>query len=287
MKKTLSLTFASAFFILMVILYLQVKPYRPVATVQADSASFQFSVVDKNNINVTAPSYVVFDIETGEVLLEHNADAVRPIASLTKLITATTIDSQYALDATTTISWADIATEGEAGSLSYGQVYSFRDLLFPLLLQSSNDAAATLERATAGSLVPAMNKFVRQAGVDNTILFDASGLDKRNVSTAKDLATIVRYIQNNNRHILDITELSKYIGPYTGWINNNPVHTLPGYRGGKHGYTLAANRTLIALMDQPFSSSTRTLGYVLLGSADLQSDMKTLKDFISNSVTYN
>ncbi|PJC56230.1 hypothetical protein CO026_01440 [Candidatus Kaiserbacteria bacterium CG_4_9_14_0_2_um_filter_41_32] len=288
MRHLPSLLFVYLLFILTAFFYPQTQPYFPTSAAEAGQATYQIKSAegDLASPNISASSYLVFDLETAQVLLEHNPDHVLPIASVTKLFTATALVQKYSLDATTTITWSDLATEGEAGKLRFGQTYSYRELLFPLLLESSNDASSALVRATNYSLVSLMNEFVKNNGANKTTFFDASGLDERNVSTAIELASLVRVVNIQERYIFNITELPQYIGPYTGWLNNNPVHTFSGYRGGKHGYTVAANRTLVALLDQQFTTEKRTLGYILLGSENLQSDVTNLRSFITNSVDY-
>jgi D-alanyl-D-alanine carboxypeptidase len=78
--------------------------------------------------------------------------------------------------------------------------------------------------------------------------------------------------------------LSKRAGPYVSWSNNSPVLN-ESYRGGKHGFTEAANRTLVALFNESFVTGQRTLGYVILGSDNLSQDIEKLRTFVSESVT--
>lgn len=79
--------------------------------------------------------------------------------------------------------------------------------------------------------------------------------------------------------------MPQYIGSYTGWLNNNPIATESGYRGGKHGYTIAANRTLVAVFDETINGHPYTLGYIILGSDDLKADFLTLRDFVNSSAS--
>ena len=225
--------------------------------------------------------YRVFDINTGKVLVSSGEDTVVPIASVTKLFAAATVLAGDDLQATTSITWSDLAGEGEAGKLLYGQIYSYRDVLFPLLIESSNDAAMVLERVTKGTLIEAMNSWARASGATHTKFVDASGINDENVSTATDLQLLLGTVFITQPHIFDITTLHQYIGTYTGWLNNNPVAGEPGYRGGKHGYTTAANRTLVAVFEDTIGGHSYTLGYIILGSNDIKADFLTLRDFIN------
>lgn len=235
---------------------------------------------------IEAASYLVFDVESGERLIEQNADAQLPIASITKLFTAAAIDGAPLQAATTSITWSDVSAEGRAGKLAYGEAYAARDLLFPLLLESSNDAAAVLERLTGGSIISTLNEAARAAGAANTAFADASGLSDQNLSTAADLALLGSNLYRAHPSVIDITRLDTYIGEHTGWANNNPVAREAGFSGGKHGYTYAANRTVLAFFREPVSAEERTLGYVVLGSDNLARDVAALRSFVAEHVRY-
>ena len=229
-------------------------------------------------------AYVVFDVESGEVLLENKSDTVLPIASVTKLFTAAAlIDND--LNASTTISYQDTWAEEDFGKLHPGEEYVLRELLFPLLLESSNDAAAHFERVTEGEVIKEMNALAESVGLSGTSLVDASGLSAKNVSTASDLARFLSYLHQNQSHVLDITTLRQYVGPYTGWVNNSPVIG-KDYAGGKHGYTEAALRTGAVLFKEELSDTSRTIGYVVLGSQNLATDIELLRDFVHTRVRF-
>lgn len=220
--------------------------------------------------SVSARSYVVFDVTTGEILLEKNADQELPIASVTKLFTAAAA-LELPLEAEVIVSAADVATEGRAGKLAAGDEYTVHELLFPLLLESSNDAAAALAHMTG------------QVAVGSHPLADTSGLSDANIASAEELAGAVRELYLTKPHLFDITKLSQKVGEYTGWVNNSPVYDLPGYRGGKHGYTTAAGRTLAAVFAED-ALEGRQIGYIILGSADVRHDTEVLRQSVEEFV---
>lgn len=220
---------------------------------------------------ISATAYGVFDIETGELLLSQNANTALPIASITKLFTADAILSAGVLNEPVTITAADVATLGRAGKLQAGEEYTVHELLFPLLLESSNDAATALSRV------------VDSIQVAGRPLADGSGLSAHNKASVTELAHEVRRLYREKQHLFDITAMTQRIGPYTGWVNNSPVRDLPDYRGGKHGYTEAAGRTLAAVFAEP-SLAGRELGYVVLGSEDVRQDVILLRAAVADSV---
>jgi len=245
----------------------------PEDTVSAEqpAAAARALLVELSSLpEVSAKAYEVFDVQTGEILLAYNAEESLPIASVTKLFTAAKVlDSAVAEPLI--ITNQDIATEGRSGKLEAGQEYSGHELLFPLLIESSNDAATALAR-TFGE-IPLAGHF----------LDDASGLSDKNIATVSQLSGEVRSLYARLPHLFDVTTLQQYIGEHTGWINNSPVFDLPGYKGGKHGFTYAANQTLVAIFAEE-SLEDRELGYVLLGSDDVRTDTQTLRAAVKDSV---
>jgi D-alanyl-D-alanine carboxypeptidase len=236
--------------------------------------------------SVSAQSWLVFDMETLESLYAHDAQAQLPIASLTKLATANAVYHQKNLWSTTSITWSDINTEGEAGKLKYGEVYSRHTLLFPLLLESSNDAAVALSRSDT-QLLNKMNQYAKDKSLTTTSFADSSGLSSQNKSSAIDLAVMTQDIFKNSRHLIDITSLESYLSPTTGWLNNNPMIKEDGYIGGKNGYTPEAGKTLIAIFAEELpSGNQRTIGYILLNSKNTKYDMDLLRNHVREHVRY-
>lgn len=220
-------------------------------------------------VHTSAKAYSVIDIKTGNVILSHNADQALPIASVTKLFTAAALES--ASNETVVITADDVANEGRSGKLEVGQTYNAHELMFPLLLESSNDAAAALER-TIGEVTLA-----------GQTLTDASGLSSANAAPASVVASEMRRVFLDHPHVFDVTKLKQYVGKYTGWVNNSPVRDLPGYQGGKHGYTVAAGKTLAAVFSEEVLGE-RPFGYVILGSEDIVADTLALREAVQRSV---
>jgi len=189
------------------------------------------------------------------------------------------------LDATTTIVWSDVNTEGDAGKLHPYEEYTYRELMYPLLLESSNDAAAVLLRVSP-DLLTRMGAYTQSLGLLVTTFNDTSGLSDKNVSTATELSILFRELYKNSPHIFDITRLKQFVGTHTGWLNNNPLIAQEGYRGGKHGFTNEANRTVVAFFDETIATGqVRTIGYVLLQSDDLKADIALLREVVHKNVS--
>ncbi|HYE38779.1 MAG TPA: serine hydrolase [Ramlibacter sp.] len=137
----------------------------------------------------------VIDAESNEVLLSKNDDDVRPIASLTKLMTALVIsDAQLPMDETIVIDDADVdRLKFSSSRLRVGTELTRRQALHLALMSSENRAAHALARTYPGGVtafVSAMNIKARQLGMDHTQYVDPTGLSSDNQSSARDLAIL-------------------------------------------------------------------------------------------------
>ncbi|MBO4120847.1 D-alanyl-D-alanine endopeptidase [Cupriavidus gilardii] len=145
---------------------------------------------------------LVMDQNTNEVLFQKNAAAVLPIASITKLMTALVVmDARLPMDEVLTITEEDRDTEKHSSSrLRFGTQLTRQELLLLALMSSENRAASALGRHYPGGLpafVQAMNRKARELGMNDTHFVDSSGLSSSNVSSAVDLARLVKAAYRN------------------------------------------------------------------------------------------
>ena len=148
-------------------------------------------------IALRSSSALVQDAETGEVVIGKNADAVVPIASITKLMTAMVIlDSGLDLEEAVVLNREDaVGMKGSRSRLRTGLSLTRGDLLLLALMASENRAAAALGRSYPGGLeafVDAMNAKAAELDMNDTRFVEPTGLSPANVSTASDLARLVR-----------------------------------------------------------------------------------------------
>lgn len=150
--------------------------------------------------NLRSASALVINAD-GDVIYGKDIDTVRPIASLTKLMTAMVIlDSELDLDEKITITKADRDLIQLTGSrLEYGATLPRREMILLAVMSSENRAAAALGRTWPQGLsgfVAAMNKKADQLGMTNTRFADPAGLHTENQSTARDLIKMVSSAQD-------------------------------------------------------------------------------------------
>lgn len=174
--------------------------------------------VNPAKLGLKSTSVVVYDPNNGEVLLERQADKVRPIASLTKLMTAMVIlDAKLPMDEVITITKDDIDRLRHSRSkLPVGTQLTRHDMLLLTLAASENRAASALARTYPGgtsAFVREMNDKARTLGLKQTHYVDSSGLSEKNVSTASELVKLtiaaneykqIREMSTNGKdHVVD------------------------------------------------------------------------------------
>jgi D-alanyl-D-alanine endopeptidase (penicillin-binding protein 7) len=148
-------------------------------------------------LDLNSSAVLVLDQDSGRTLYEKNANAVLPIASITKLMTAMVVlESGDSLHEIIEITEADVDTEKHSSSrVRVGATLTRGELLQLALMSSENRAAHALARRSRMGLtafVAAMNAKARALGMNDTQYSDPTGLSSRNVSTARDLSRLVR-----------------------------------------------------------------------------------------------
>lgn len=140
---------------------------------------------------------LVMNAQTGELIYAKNSNAVQPIASITKVMTAmVTLDGKQSLDEMITITDDDVDKVKRSGSrLAVGVTLPRREMLLLALMSSENRAASALARTYPGgtrAFVAKMNQKARSVGMRNAVFYDSTGLNSGNSATATDLARMVQ-----------------------------------------------------------------------------------------------
>lgn len=196
----------------------------------ANNISFAFPLI-------TASSWLVTDAD-GKILDSENIHQVRPIASITKILTSMVVlDADQDLD-------------------EYIKPYTRRELIQLTMINSSNQAAQTLcERYPGGtkSCIDAMNRKAESIGLTKTKLVDPTGLSADNVSTAYEL---IRLVQESSKYPLIVessqtSELRIRIRKkYLVLPNTNPIiGKRHSFVVSKTGYIRASGGCLVMMLD--------------------------------------
>ena len=150
-------------------------------------------------VELTSPSAMLVEAETGTVIFEKNADEKRQVASVTKLMTLLLCMEELEAGAIHPEDPVTISSEaaGQIGSqalLDAGAVYPLETLLHATIIASANDAACALAEHIAGTeaaFAERMNQRAAELGMENTFYVNSTGLpDDRQYTTARDVAIL-------------------------------------------------------------------------------------------------
>ena len=217
---------------------------------------------------------LVLDAESGETLYEKNSDTVLPIASITKLMTALVVlERQLDLEQRVVIGREDFAATRHSrirARLRPGSALTRDELLLLALMASDNLAAAALARTYPGgteAFVAAMNAEAGRLGLNDTRFADPTGLSSDNVSSAQDLARLVKAAHGYPLIREYSTRPSAQVrarGGTVGFSNTNSLVRSGSWdiELSKTGYISAAGRCLVMHM----RVASRDLVVILLDS---------------------
>ncbi|EKD56661.1 MAG: hypothetical protein ACD_58C00123G0007 [uncultured bacterium] len=215
--------------------------------------------------NIWAKNYILLDAITYYPLAEKNSHDSVPIASTTKIMTATIVIENYKLKDIVTISPNAAAQIGSDVMLRSGERLTVESLLYALLVQSGNDAAMALaENYPVGGLdgfVNTMNAKAKYLGMDDTKYLDPAGLDDAGRSSAFDLAIITSYMIKNPifSKIVKTSEItiSSIDGKFSHKLDNSnrlikgdELLYYPNAIGVKTGFTPEAGHCLVSAAEK-------------------------------------
>ena len=226
---------------------------------------------------LSASGMLLVDLESGQELLERNADVRRPMASLTKIMTALIILENHGLTEVVTVPAIAEQIRGSTLGLKPGDHLTVEALLKGLLIPSANDAAYTLAAFHGHGLatfVAQMNDRAKALGLTNTHFANPAGLDNdQQFSSPRDLAWLTKAALRHDafRSIVGTRSAHIYSGEGKDFAlrnTNEMLHYNEDVFGVKTGTTDAAGECLIIL----FTEHSRLYLLVLLGSKDRYTD---------------
>lgn len=243
---------------------------------------------DGTGPKVSAEAYLVGDLNTGEVILAKNQDIKLPIASVSKLMTALLTEEIAKPEDIVKVSKRATSTLGQNGELRAGEKIKATDLIYPLLLESSNDAAEALaEHFGRDKFIGKMNELAKNIEMPDTSYEDPSGLSANNRSTAADLFKLSGFIRQQAGELFDISTKRSKAAPGHTWSNISKFLNKEGYAGGKSGYTARAMETGVAIFNLPLSESgTRPIAITLLRSRDRERDVASILKYLEKYIYY-
>ena len=251
------------------------------------------------NLEIEARAAISVEVDSKDkerILFEKNSQKPLAVASLTKLMTALIIfdlDETYSFSQIITITKEAVEQEGSSkyGDLEVGENLSVEALLYTMLIESSNDAAFALSQLIGQKgFVDLMNLYAKNLGLEKTYFVNPNGLEPdepkepKNISTARDLIKLSKFILKNYPQIFEITANQSYevLKPDDSLHHFIPENTnkllgeIPEIIGGKTGWGIEAGGCLLLVLDNP--NSNKYYINIVLGAKDRFAEMRKLID---------
>jgi D-alanyl-D-alanine carboxypeptidase len=252
---------------------------------QGDTREYRLSVP-----GVGANVYLAADIKNNFVFAESRSNDVVPVASLTKLMTAMVAVEYVNIEREITIP-AEALVQTSIPRLKAGETRSLYNLLHPLLLESSNEAAEAIARHMGRErFIGLMNRKAQAIGMTHTVFTDPSGSEAGNIATAQDLFSFAKYLYNNRSFILRLTANTSHsrtatYGPlaWNDLQNLNVFSDYPEFVGGKVGLSTAAGQTILSVFEANMGGETRPIVIIVLGSENNAGDATALYHWVQTN----
>ncbi len=218
-----------------------------------------------------AAAAIVYNPETGETLFSENAEQLRPMASITKVMTAAVfLEDNPDMEREVVVQRADVR-RASTTYIRAGYKLRVGDLLNLLLIASDNAAARVLARVSsfgAQGFIDRMNTKALELGLTSTSYADPSGLLAANVSSALDLAKLITHVSSDERiaSIMQKPAYSFQVGKRTVQVRSTNQLVKAGdvdVQAGKTGFTSSAGYCLATLLRLPQGSP---IAVVVLGA---------------------
>ncbi len=249
-------------------------------TAQSDTTfSYQLS-----GPRVQARSFLAADVDSGIELFGSGETMVVPIASLTKLMTVVVAAEEYDLSSRIKVSQERYVTTLVPRLQGKYEANLF-SLLQLLMVESSNEAAEVIaSHMGREAFITKMNEKASALGMSDTVFTDPSGLDNTNVSTAKDLLTLTRYISQRHPFVWAVSmgEVEEFTPSeeFLNLDNFNEVEQLTNILGGKIGETEAARQTSVSIHSYTLNGEARRVAIIILGTEARNDNVKAVDRFI-------
>lgn len=262
----------------------------------------------ENNIEISAPSAILIESKTGRILYEKNSEEKRYPASTTKIMTALlTLENVEDLQSKAIVSYNavfSVPSGYSVDTLKVGEELSIEELLYALLVKSSNEAANVLAEYVAGnvdSFATMMNTRAAELGCKNTNFVNPNGIHNENhYSTAYDLSLIAKEAMKNEtfRKIVStvshtLPSTNKYEQTDRNLITTNDLINKKNKNyyeyaiGIKTGYTAYAKNCLVAGANKDgvelISVVLGTDKKEINGLSKRDTDTKTLFEYVYNN----
>ncbi len=231
----------------------------------ASPSSQSAAVAEASAITISLPpnkleaeAAALYDIKSGRLLYQKNANEQLPLASLTKLMAVEVVLSQRSADTPVQITTNDLRATGDSG-LKPGDTVTLGDLIKFSLVASSNDAITAAAASLGQDPIAAMNAAAYSLGLTKTHFFNVTGLDVTKTTSgaygsAYDVARLAATFYQDHPDYFELTtrpdvQIDQSGKELSATATMAPLRVLPGFVAAKTGYTDLAGGNLVAVFD--------------------------------------
>ncbi len=241
------------------------KPWEPVLSYIRPVFNIAPSFFDEENVvtkpiadpnQITANAYVVSNINSGEVYMEKNSSTVFPVASMSKLITAIAATDMFKRDMVVEVKQTEYELPPDHSNLIVGEKMTLEEMLYPMLLSSSNIAAESISRSKdRGEFLESMSSYAWEIGMPSAYFADPSGIDPHNAASARDIFALAQYLYKFRPDVLSITRINTFDLATTTDHGSHSIHNIhpfvmdENFLGGKTGRTPEAGETMLTILN--------------------------------------
>jgi len=240
---------------------------------------------------VSAKSFMVTDLNSNFVFFDQNSDETIPMGSMVHLLSALVAVEHISLNSSTHVQiTANMLGESPRPRLRSGERLTLYDLLFPLLMERSNEAGQAVANIRGSNLfIRWLNDKAQALGMEETRIETAifSGdQQNQNLSSAADLLKLLHHIYHNRRFVLNISALPDGASGWNSaafgrpaWSdleNLNPAVGLSSFLGGTSS-DQSGRQSLAIVMELEIDQQKRPVAFVIIDSADALKDLELLK----------
>ncbi|NTV44839.1 MAG: L,D-transpeptidase family protein [Candidatus Yonathbacteria bacterium] len=257
----------------------------PILVFEKDFASdgFEYQALPPT---ISAPAYLIGDLNNNDILLEKGGEIVLPVGSVTKLMTALVAGEYINMDGQISVP-ASALVSTKIPRLREGESHKAFHVLYLLLLESSNEAAEVFASVRGkNNFVAYMNKKALALGMEHTVFVEPEGTDVGDISTVRDLFALARYTYHNRSFAFDIVSGKANTTtygetPFERVTNINIGAKEVTYLGGISGNAPDGKGVAIATFEITHQGQKRPIVFAVLGSSDVVSDISALRDYMA------
>ena len=241
---------------------------------------------------ITAESFLIVDMGNNFIFFDKNSSKKYKINHLTNLLIGV-VSFEY-MNLTTSFNVLDeMLVDSFKPRLELGKKISVYNLLFPLLMESSAEAAKALALLRGEDLfIKRLNDKATSLGMKDTYFYSVDLIDGENISSARDLFLLTDYINNNRSLIFEISSLEKMTADFKSsygqpiWPDLNNLNNWSkddSFVGGMRADMGDNKESALLIFDIKINGTKRRIAFIILESIDLDEDVEKIRKSIENS----